>query len=68
MGESNFEELVKNESDSDNEELVYEKKKNMIKIPNIKNKITRCFLDMYRFRPNATVTNYVSSNQKNQKK
>lgn len=33
-----------------------------MKIP--KNKITKCFLDMYRFRPNNTVSNYVCSNNK----
>lgn len=34
-----------------------------MKIPKVNNHMTRCFVDMYRFRPNATLNNYVVSSK-----
>ncbi|KRW98773.1 hypothetical protein PPERSA_03908 [Pseudocohnilembus persalinus] len=60
VGEENFEDLVK-DSDDEREQIKknYQKKK-----AKSKNQITKCFIDMYRFRPNNTVQNYLTIQRK----
>ena len=62
--EQKLEEFLGNEELEEEQDFVYAiNQDKVMRIPKVNSHMTRCFVDMYRFRPNATVNNYVVQRQ-----